>query len=122
MQATSSKRISRSVRSSARAIARSNPVPSLGTSAGARLTVTRRAGNSKPALRTAARTRSRASWMARSVSPTMVKLGSPLATSTSTVTGTPASPWTAQLMAVATIRSSIATPISVVSGWLTHGH
>jgi hypothetical protein len=49
----------------------------LGTSAGARLTVSLREGNSKPALRTEARTRSRAFWMARSVRPTMVKLGRP---------------------------------------------
>jgi hypothetical protein len=56
---------------------RSNPVPSLGTSAGARLTVRRRCGNWNPALRIDARTRSRASWMALSVSPTMVKLGRP---------------------------------------------
>jgi hypothetical protein len=54
--------------------------PLLGTSAGARLTVRRRCGNWKPALRIEARTRSRASGMARSVSPTMVKLGRPLAT------------------------------------------
>jgi hypothetical protein len=52
----------------------------LGISAGARLTVRRRVGNSKPALRVAARTRSRASRMARSVRPTIVKLGSPFAT------------------------------------------
>ncbi len=39
-----------------------------------------REGNSKPALLSEARTRSRASWMARSVRPTMVKLGRPLAT------------------------------------------
>jgi hypothetical protein len=55
-------------------------VPSLGTSAGARLTVRRCWGNWNPALRIDARTRSRASWMVRSVSPTMVKLGNPLAT------------------------------------------
>ena len=72
--------------------------------------MTRRAGKSEPALRTAARTRSRAPWLDRSVSPTMVKLGSPLATSTSTVTGTPESPWTAQLMSVATIRNRASIP------------
>ncbi len=35
---------------------------------------------SRPELRTAALTRSRASWIALSVSPTMVKLGRPFAT------------------------------------------
>jgi hypothetical protein len=59
------------------AIGRSNAVPSLGSSAGARLTVTRRWGNLKPALRIAGLTRSRASWIARSVSPTIVNAGSP---------------------------------------------
>lgn len=78
---------------------RSKAVPTLGSSAGARLTVTRRCGNLKPALRIAGFTRSRASWMARSVSPTMVNAGSPLAMSASTVTGTPARPLVAQLIA-----------------------
>jgi len=48
---------------------RSKPVPSFRRSAGARFTVTRRSGNSNPALRIAARTRSRASWTAVSGSP-----------------------------------------------------
>src|SRR3954451_405278 len=46
----------------------------------------RRAGNSKPLLRMAARTRSRASRTARSPSPTIVNAGSPGRRSTSTVT------------------------------------
>ena len=59
------------------AIARSNPGPTLRRCAGARLTVMRRAGNSKPEFRIAARTRSRASRTARSASPTIVKAGRP---------------------------------------------
>src|SRR5580700_3813718 len=93
----------------AMAIARSNPVPSLGNSAGARLTVTRRCGNLKPALRIAGLTRSRASWIARSVRPTIVKAGRPLAMSASTVTGTPARPLVAQLMANAITQTSVAS-------------
>jgi hypothetical protein len=38
---------------------------------------------------------------------TLMELGRPFATSTSTVTGTPESPCTAQLMAVASIQCSI---------------
>ncbi len=66
------------------AIARSSDEPALRRSAGARLTVIRRGGWTKPAFRRAPRTRSRASWSAASASPTMVKPGSPGATSTST--------------------------------------
>ena len=54
--------------------------------AGARLTVTRLSGNSKPELRIATRTRSRASRTARSPNPTMVKFGRPARTSISTAT------------------------------------
>ena len=54
----------------AQAIARSKPAPALRRWAGARLTVTRRCGNSKPELRIAALTRSRASVTARSARPT----------------------------------------------------
>ena len=50
-----------------------NGLPSLRRSAGARLTVIRRAGNSKPELRIAERTRSRASRTAVSGNPTTVK-------------------------------------------------
>ena len=55
--------------STAAAIARSKPGPALRSDAGARLTVTRRAGNSKPEFRTAARTRSRASRTAAVAEP-----------------------------------------------------
>ena len=73
--------------SSAAAIARSNPGPALRRLAGARLTVIRRSGNSKPQLTSAARTRSRASRTAASGRPTIEKAGSPRWTSTSTRTG-----------------------------------
>ena len=66
------------------AIARSSDAPALRRSAGARLTVIRRGGWTKPALRIAPRTRSRASWSAVSARPTIVKPGRPGATSTST--------------------------------------
>ena len=65
------------------AIGRSNDDPALRTSAGARLTVMRWCGNSKPELRIAERTRSRLSRTVASGSPTIVKWGSPNATSTS---------------------------------------
>src|SRR5580692_10707045 len=99
----------------AMAIARSKHVPSLGISAGARLTVTRRCGNLNPALRIAGLTRSRASWIARSVRPTMVKPGRPLAMSASTVTGTPARPLVAQLIAYAITQDSVAKVASDAS-------
>ncbi len=66
------------------AIAKSSDAPALRRSAGARLTVIRRGGYAKPALRSAPRIRSRASWSAASASPTIVKPGNPEATSTST--------------------------------------
>ena len=53
------------------AIGRSNDAPALRTSAGARLTVIRWAGNSKPELRIALRTRSRLSRTPTSGRPTM---------------------------------------------------
>ena len=56
------------------AIGRSNEAPALRTSAGARLTVTRCSGNSKPELRIALRTRSRLSRTLASGRPTIVKL------------------------------------------------
>ena len=59
------------------AIGRSNAAPAFRTSAGARLTVTRSAGNSKPQLRMAARTRSRLSRTLASGRPTIVNIGQP---------------------------------------------
>ncbi len=77
--------------SSAAAIARSNPGPALGRSAGARLAVMRCSGKVNPELVNAARTRSRDSLTAASGSPTIANPGSPLLTSISTWTG---SAWT----------------------------
>ena len=69
------------------AIGRSKAVPALRTSAGARLTVTRCSGKSKPELRIADRTRSRLSRTLASGRPTSTSEGSPKVTSTSTSTG-----------------------------------
>jgi hypothetical protein len=49
----------------------------LGNLRGGQVAVRRRVGNVKPELLIAVLTRSRASWIARSVRPTMVKLGRP---------------------------------------------
>ena len=68
------------------AIARSKPAADFGRSAGARLTVMRRLGNSRPAHWIAARTRSRLFANGGVAGrPTMVRTGSPGARSTSTV-------------------------------------
>ncbi len=67
-----------------RAIGKSNEEPALRTSAGARLTVMRCGGNSKPELRMALRTRSRLSLTLVSGRPTIVNDGKPYPTSTST--------------------------------------
>ena len=83
------------------AIARSSEAPALRTSAGARLTVIRRGGCTNPALRSAPRTRSRASDSAASGRPTMVMPGSPGATSTSTRTTRPTRPWSVAESSVA---------------------
>ncbi len=84
--------------STPQATARSKPGPSLRSAAGARLTVIRRAGNSKPELRIAERTRSRDSRTARSPSPTIVNAGSPGRMSTSTVTRRLSTPWIAKVV------------------------
>ena len=57
----------------------------------------RLSGNSKPALRIAARTRSFASCTAVSGNPTIWNAGNPLPMSTSTSTGMPSMPTTAPL-------------------------
>ena len=80
-----------------RAIGKSNRPPSLGKSAGARLTVIRRDGNSNWALIIALRTRSLASFTVVSGKPTKVKLGIPLLKCTSTVTGGASTPTQARL-------------------------
>ena len=69
------------------AMGRSKRPDSLGRSAGARLTVMRRLGNSRPLCSRAARTRSRLSRTEVSGRPTMLKAGRPLARCTSTETG-----------------------------------
>src|SRR5207244_13390389 len=74
---------------------------------GERLTVMRRAGSSKPLLRIALRTRSRASCTWLPARPTMVSAGRPKATSTSTRTGTPSTPTIDAL----SVSASTAPPI-----------
>lgn len=68
------------------AIGRSKRPESLGRSAGARLTVSRRLGNSNPQFSSAARTRSALSRTAACGRPTMWNAGNPLPTWTSTRT------------------------------------
>ena len=72
---------------------RSSPAPTFRTPEGARLTVTRCIGHCRPLERIAARTLSRASRTAVSGSPTIVKLGRPLETWTSTDTAQPMAPF-----------------------------
>src|SRR4051812_10823956 len=112
----------------AQAMARSKPGPALRIDAGARLTVTRLRGNSKPELRIAARTRSRASRTARSPSPTIVKFGKPVRTSTSTVTRRLSTPWIAKVVTWANMprdaTGAIArrdTPIATIARRLRGG-
>src|SRR5207302_5597791 len=83
------------------AMGKSNRPLSLGSSAGARLTVIRRAGNSKRELTSAARTRSRLSFTSVSGRPTMVKEGRPFARCTSTVTSGASNPESARLWSTA---------------------
>src|SRR5690554_1439886 len=89
---------------------RSNAGPSLRTSAGARFTVTRLGESGRPRRLSAARTRSRDSCTAAPGSPTMVKLGSPPLTSTSTVTRTASTPTTVAEATVAYIAPSLGAP------------
>jgi hypothetical protein len=80
--------------SSASAMGRSKPELALRSSAGARFTVTRLAGRVYPEFKSAAMTRSRLSFTAPEASPTIVQLGSPGATSTSTMTSQASMPRT----------------------------
>src|SRR4051812_31664262 len=82
---------------------RSNDDPAFRMSAGARLTVTRCSGNSKPELRIALRTRSRLSRTDGSGRPTIVKPGRPKDTSTSTSTVDASMPKTAAVRTHASI-------------------
>src|SRR5690606_1773473 len=79
----------------ATAMARSNAEPALGSEAGERLTVRRRASQGSPQDVTAARTRSRASDSDASGRPTRMKAGSPLAACASTWTRCPSTPTSA---------------------------
>ena len=73
--------------STATAMGRSRPGPSLRRFPGARFTTTRRSGHSRPACSTAGRMRSRASWTAVPASPVSVNEGRPRPTKASTVMG-----------------------------------
>src|SRR6266567_4527980 len=103
------------------AIGRSNRPLSLGSSAGARLTVMRRAGNSKREFTIAARTRSRLSCTSVSGRPAMVNEGRPFPRCTSTVTSGASRPESARLWSTASdiagyfcpsLASSSATRVS----------
>ncbi len=83
------------------AIGKSKRPDSLGRSAGARLTVMRWAGNSKPPFWMAARTRSLASFTSVSAKPTIVNAGKPLARCTSTLTCCASMPARARLLSTA---------------------
>src|SRR4029450_10114527 len=87
---------------------RSNRPPSLGRSAGARLTVIRPAGNSKWAVASAERTRSLLSLTTASGKPTMERLGSPAPRCTSTDTCGASIPYCARLRTVASKQPSLA--------------
>src|SRR6185503_4525083 len=78
--------------------------PSFGTSAGARFTVIRLCGTSKPVFLSAAVTRSRPSRTAPCASPTTAKLGSPEARWTSTRTGNGSTPRTAAVCTCASME------------------
>ena len=92
------------------AIGRSNAAPALRTSAGARLTVIRWGGKSKPEFLMALRTRSRLSRTLASGNPTIVNAGRPNETSTSTLTAQASMPNTA---AVRRLASTIESPMQV---------
>ena len=89
------------------AIGRSNLPPSLGRSAGARLTVMWPAGSSKPQFASAARTRSLLSFTAVSGRPTIEKAGRPAPTYTSTRTSGASRPCWVRLRMVAKVTASI---------------
>ncbi len=76
-------------------MARSKPLPRLGSAAGERPTVIFEFGQLSPLLTIAARIRSRASRSAVSGSPTRIVAGSPLAMSASTSIRCPVTPTSA---------------------------
>lgn len=105
------------------AIARSSDAPALRRSAGARLTVIRRGGWTYPALRSAPRTRSRASWSAASARPTIVNPGNPGATSTSTRINRPSRPWSVADGTIASTPSRLgAGPHLALNRWSPPTH
>ena len=87
------------------AIARSSPLPPLRVPDGARLTVIRRVGQSRPLDSSADRTRSRASRHDASGKPTTAKPGRPFETWTSTLMGRPSTPSTVAVGTMASIGS-----------------
>ena len=68
-------------------------------------------GNSKPEFEIAARTRWPASRTARSGRPTIASAGSPLRTSTSTVTARAVTPESANVLTVASIGATLRPPM-----------
>ena len=90
--ATSSRGSTSIAASTASAIGRSKCEPSLGRSAGERLTVIRLAGSARPMAVIAARTRSLASETALSGRPTRLKAGSPAAMAHCTSTSRASTP------------------------------
>ena len=93
----------------ASAIGRSKLLPALRRSAGARFTVMRCGGNSRPALRIALRTRSRLSRTLASGRPTIVNSGRPKLTSASTRTSSADTPTSAAVKVKASTRSGVAS-------------
>ena len=85
--------------------ARSIDAPSLRCPAGARFTVTRRSGGSRPALRSAGQTRSRTSRAEGSGNPTSENPGKPGPTSTSQSTGKASRPHRAAVLTRASMDS-----------------
>src|SRR5260221_11594350 len=99
------------------AMGRSKRPPSLGKSAGDKLTVMRPVGKSKPVVSSAERTRSLLSRTTASGRPTMANVGSPDPKWTSTRTRGAASPKGARLKAVLT-SSGVPTCIAAITSLL----
>src|SRR5690554_2023338 len=98
------------------AMGRSKRPPSLGKSAGARLMVMRRAGNSKPELRMALRTRSLLSLTAVSGKPTIDRPGRPLERWVSTKTWGADTPDFARVRTMARFITFPGYPLSARAG------
>ena len=95
---------------------RSRPAPLLRSSAGARLTVTRRAGKARPAAAMAPRMRDTLSRTAASGSPTTSTRGSCEEIRTSTSIGMPRTPASAALQIQATSAPADGAPAAVGFG------